>query len=226
MHQLWHRTCIPWPVHSQRTIQPENPDGSQERRRRDEDGEGERGQVRRLPLHRHPRQGAARHRARVPFRRGQVQLGPCLRRLLGGRLEGHRGVRHAADAGPRNRQHRPLLRRDHADPLVRRARARRRQGLRPRPALDRQACRGLPQGQRPGRHGVLRSRARVLHLRRRPLERRPQRLLRRGRRIRSARGTPARRSRAATRATGRPPRAATSRCRRSTAPRTCAPRCR
>ena len=39
-------------------------DGSQDRRRRDEDGEGERSQVRRLPLHRHPRQGTARHRAR------------------------------------------------------------------------------------------------------------------------------------------------------------------
>ena len=38
---------------------------AQDRRRRDEDGEGQRSQVRRLPLHRHPRQGAARHRARV-----------------------------------------------------------------------------------------------------------------------------------------------------------------
>ena len=38
---------------------------AQDRRRRDEDGEGKRSQVRRLPLHRHPRQGAARHRAGV-----------------------------------------------------------------------------------------------------------------------------------------------------------------
>ncbi|CAA9442952.1 MAG: Glutamine synthetase type I, partial [uncultured Ramlibacter sp.] len=47
--------------------------GSQDRRRRDEDGEGQRSQVRRLPLHRHPRQGTARDRARVPLRRRQVQ---------------------------------------------------------------------------------------------------------------------------------------------------------
>jgi len=38
------------------------------------------------------------------------------------------------------------------------------------PALHRQARRGVPEGLRPGRHGLLRPRARVLHFRRGPLE--------------------------------------------------------
>jgi molybdopterin-biosynthesis enzyme MoeA-like protein len=108
----------------------------QDRRRRDEDGEGKRSQVRRLPFHRHPRQGAARDRARVAFRRRQVQhVGPRLRRLVHRRLEGHRSLRHAADARSEHRQHRPVLRRADADPDLRRGRARRRQALRARPAL-------------------------------------------------------------------------------------------
>ena len=41
-----------------------------------------------------------------------------------------------------------------------------RQGLRARPALDREEGRGLPQEHRPRRHRLLRPRARVLHLRR------------------------------------------------------------
>ena len=35
---------------------------------------------------------------------------PRLRRLVDRRLEGHRGLRHAADARPEHRQYRPLLR--------------------------------------------------------------------------------------------------------------------
>ena len=80
------------------------------------------------------------------LRRRQVHRRPCVRRLVDRRLEGHRSVRHAADARPDHRQHRPVLRRAHADPHLRRARARRRQALRARPALAGQARRGLPQG--------------------------------------------------------------------------------
>ena len=53
------------------------------------------------------------------------------------------------------------------DPDLRRPRAGRRQALRARSALDRQARRGLPEGVGPGRHRLLRPGARVLHLRRR-----------------------------------------------------------
>ena len=126
------------------------PDGK-DRRRRDEDGEGKRSQVRRLPLHRHPRQRTARHRAGIRLRRRQVHRRPRLRRLVDRRLEGHRGVRHAADAGPEHRQHRPVLRRADADPDLRRARAGRRQALRARPAFAGQARRGLHEGLGPRR---------------------------------------------------------------------------
>jgi glutamine synthetase len=56
------------------------------------------------------------------LRRRQVQRRPRLRRLVDRRLEGHRSVRHAADARPEHRQHRPVLRRADADPDLRRAR--------------------------------------------------------------------------------------------------------
>ena len=80
------------------------------------------------------------------FDEDKFTVGPCLRRLVDRRLEGHRSLRHAADAGPEHRQHRPVLRRADADPHLRRARAGRRQALRARPALAGQARRGLPQG--------------------------------------------------------------------------------
>ena len=120
------------------------------------------------------------------FDEDKFSVGPCFRRLVDRRLEGHRSLRHAADAGPEHRQHRSVLRRDHAVPVLRRARAGRRQGLRPRPAFDRQARRGLPEGLRPGRHRLLRSGTRILHLRRRALGRRHVGLLRQDRRVRSA----------------------------------------
>ena len=103
------------------------------------------------------------------LRRRQVHRRPCLRRLVDRRLEGHRGVRHAAHAGPEHRQHRPVLRRADADPDLRRRRAGRRQALRARSALARQARRGLHEGLGPGRRRLLRPRARVLHLRQRAL---------------------------------------------------------
>ena len=46
------------------------------------------------------------------LRRGQVRGRPRVRRLVDRRLEGHRGVGHAADAGPDHRRHRSVLRRD------------------------------------------------------------------------------------------------------------------
>ena len=78
----WHRhTFTPW--RSQHG-----------RRRSSEHDQGERGQVRRPPLHRHPRQGAARHAAVVAGRGGDVRRRQDVRRLLDRRLEGHQRVRH------------------------------------------------------------------------------------------------------------------------------------
>ena len=62
---------------------------AQDRRRRDEDGEGKRSQVRRLPLHRHPRQGATRHGAGVGIRRRQVHRRPC---FDGSSIAGWKGI--------------------------------------------------------------------------------------------------------------------------------------
>ena len=58
------------------------------------------------------RQGAARHRAAQGVRRGNVRGRQRVRRLVDRRLEGHRGLRHAADAGPGTAVHRPVHRRD------------------------------------------------------------------------------------------------------------------
>ena len=73
---------------------------------------------------------------------------------------------------PEHGQHRSVLRRADADPHLRRPRAGRRQALRARSALARQARRGVHEGVGPRRCGLLRPRARVLRLRQRPLERR------------------------------------------------------
>ena len=126
---------------------------------------------------------------------------------------------------PNTAQHRPVHGRDHAVHAVRRDRAVRRQGLRPRPALDRQARRSLPEVDRHRRHRLLRPGAGILHLRQRALEDRHVGLLRQDRFGRSRRGRPTRKSKAATAATVRPSRAATSRCLRSTASRTCVRKC-
>ena len=99
-------------------------------------------------------------------RRRQVRGRPRVRRLVDRRLEGHPGLRHAADAGSRHREHRSVHGRDDAAHHLRRDRAVRRQGLRARPALARQARRGVSQVDRHRRRRVLRPRARVLHLRR------------------------------------------------------------
>ena len=61
-------------------------------------------------------------------------------------------------------------------PLLRHRRSRHRRALRPRPALDRQARRGLSQGDRRRRHRLCRPRGRILHVRRRPLRGRLRRL--------------------------------------------------
>ena len=164
-------------------------------------------------------------RARLRLRRRQVHVRPRLRRLLDRRLEGHRGLGHAADARPEHRQHRPVLRRADADPHLRRDRAGRRQALRARSALARQARRGLPEVVGPRRHRLLRPRARVLRLRQRALGRRHVGLLLEDRIRRSGLEHRARSTSTATPATARPSRAATSRCRRSIRSRTCAPRC-
>ena len=142
------------------------------RRRRHQDDQGQRGQVRRPAFYGHARQGAARDRSGESVRRQQIQRRSRFRRVFDRRLERHPGVRHAADAGPRFRQPRPVHRRAHAHPHVRRRRAFGRQRLRPRPALDRQARRGVSEVERHRRHRLLRSRARILHLRLGDVERR------------------------------------------------------
>ncbi len=108
-------------------------------------------------------------RSDLGLRRGQVHRRPRLRRLVDRRLEGHRGLGHAAHARPEHRQHRPVLRGADADPHLRRGRAGRRQALRARSALARQARRGLHEGLGPRRRRLLRPRARVLRLRQRAL---------------------------------------------------------
>ena len=92
-----------------------------------------------------------------------------------------------------------------------------RRALRPRSALDRQARRGLSQGDRHRRHRLCRPRGRVLHVRRRPLRGRLRQLGLPASTTSSCRPTPAANTTAATSATGRAPRAAISRSRRSTA---------
>ena len=68
-----------------------------------------------------------------------------VRRLFHRRLEGHQRVGHDPDARRRHRGHRSVLRRDHRQHPLRCHRADDHAGLRARPALARQARRGLPQ---------------------------------------------------------------------------------
>ena len=105
-------------------------------------------------------------------RRGDVRGRLRLRRLLDRRLEGHRGVRHDADAGSRQRPHRSVLRPDDDGGVLRRARALHGRDVRARSALHRQARRSLPEADRHRRQRRVRSGSRVLHLRRRALHRR------------------------------------------------------
>ena len=124
-----------------------HPTGEQNGRRcrRHQNDQGQRGQVRRPSFYRHAGQGATRLGPGQGVRRQQVHRRPRFRRLVDRRLERHPSLRHAADARSRFRAHRPVHRRADADPHVRRGRALRRQRLRPRPALDREARRSLSQ---------------------------------------------------------------------------------
>jgi glutamine synthetase len=99
-----------------------------------------------------------------------------------------------------------------------------RRALQPRPARHRQEGRSLSEVDRHRRHRLLRPGSRILHLRRRALQGRPYNT---GFKLDSTncRPTPTPTTRAATSATASAPRAATSRCRRSTRRRTCAARC-
>ena len=101
--------------------------------------------------------------------RGLLRRRQDVRRLVDRRLEGHQRVRHDADAGCLHGDDRSVLRRDHADPALRRDRAVDDAGLRPRPALARQARRGLPEVHRHRRPRAVRPRERILHLRQRAL---------------------------------------------------------
>ena len=127
----------------------------------------------------------------------------------------------AAHGGPRS-----VLRGDDRQHPLRRDRAGHHAGLRARPALARQARRGVPEVHRHRRLRALRPRERVLHLRPRALRAtRCAAPSTRSTRCR-ARGTPRPSTRTATRAIARASRAATSRCRRWMPSRTSARPCR
>ena len=126
---------------------------------------------------------------------------------------------------PAQRPHRSVLRPDHHGGVLRRARALDRRDVRARSALDRQARRGLHEADGRRRHRRVRPRGRVLHLRRRALHRRSLQHRLQARQRRAAVELRHRVRDGQPRPTARAPRAATSPCRRSTAPRTSAPRC-
>ena len=151
--------------------------------------------------------------------------GVHVRRLVDRRLEGDQRVGHDAGAGLLDRGARPVRGADLADPLLRRARAADRPALRPRPALDRQEGRAVPDLDRHRRHRLFRARGRVLRVRRRALRKLDEHRELRRSTARKAPTSATRNTPTAIPATGRRSRAAISRCRRSTASPICAPRC-
>ncbi len=110
---------------------------------------------------------------------GRVDLRGRLRvrRLEHPRVAAHPRVGHAGGPRSRHRSDRPVP--EGADPPPDRQHLRPdHQGtLQPRPPPHRDEGRGVPQEHRAGRHGLLRARGRVLHLRRGPLRPDPQQRL-------------------------------------------------
>ncbi len=201
-----------------------NGESHEERQRCPEDHQGQGRQVRRFPLHGHQGQDAARDRGcelrrRRSFRRLRVRW------LLDRRLEGHRSLRHDAEAGPAVGAHRSVLRADDDRHLLRRPRAHHRRALRARSARHRQEGRSLHEVARHRRHASTSapkpSSSSSTTCASPPIRTTPASASTRP----SCRPTPAPNTRWATSATARAPRAATSPCRRSTAARTSAPRC-
>ena len=123
--------------------------------------------------------------------RGHVRRRPRLRRLVDPRVPGDPGVGHAPDPGPRHRRRRPVPR--STRPSTSTASCATRSPARPTPATPATS----PRRPRPTwldrhrRHRLLRPRARVLHLRRRPLRHRPALVLLLRRLGRGQSGTPA-----------------------------------
>ena len=144
------------------------------------------------------------------------------RRLEHPRLGGDQRERHAADSGPDDRIHGSVFRDADALHGRRHHRPDHAPALRPRPALDREEGRTVPAEQRARRHRLLRCRGRVLHLRQHPVRPEPALRASTSSTRRKAAGTPA--ARRTTSATGRATRKATSRFRRPTTIRICAPR--
>ena len=157
------------------SIANEQGDGHDPGRRRKAD-QGEGNHVLRPALHGHARQGAARHHPDAHGGRGLLRRRQDVRRLLDRRLEGHQRVRHDPDAGSVDGDDRSVLRGDDAAPALRRRRADDDAGLQPRPALAREARRGLPPVHGHRRLLPVRPRERVLHLRQRALDQRDARL--------------------------------------------------
>ena len=133
----------------------------------------ERCQAARSAIHRHPEPAASRVLSHQPARARQLR-----RRLRHGwiehpRLGGDPRERHAPDPRSRHRVHGSLRRDPHAGDVRRREGSDHQAALRARSALDRPEGRAVPEEQRRRRHGLLRRRSRVLHLRQHQLRPEP-----------------------------------------------------
>ncbi len=158
MRPGWHVPCFKSSIPTSEAV----PDVHRTRRKTDE---GSQGRVRRPALRRHARRAAPRHLPEVDHRARPVRGRQDVRRLLDQRLEGHQRVRHGAAARSEHRVPGSVHRRSDPGADLRHPRSGDDAGLFARPARRRQARRGLSQGQRHRRAGVLRPRARILHLR-------------------------------------------------------------
>ncbi len=181
--------------------------------------------VRRPALHRHAREDAACDLRPLDGRQGSLRRRHDVRRLIDRRLEGDQRVRHAADAGSRVCAHRSVLPAEDAGDHVRHPQPERQHAVQPRPAHDGEKGGDVPEVRRHRRHRVLRPRSRVLRVLGRAVVTPTRTTPATRSTIRNCRPTRAAPTKAATWATARGPRAATSPSRRSTACRTCAPRC-
>ena len=156
--------------------------------------------------------------------RRDVRGRPRLRRVVDPRVPGDPGVGHAPDPRPGQRVRRPVPRApDGQHQLLRQGPGHRRVVL-ARPAQRRAQGRGVPQGVGPRRHLVLGARSPSSTSSTRSASTRTSTPATTSSTPSRASGTPDARKRAATRDTSPATRRATSRCRRWTTTRTCAPR--
>ena len=145
-------------------------------RRRKSDGDVQ-GTLRRIcgpAVHRPARQVAAHGAARLHHRRGSVPRRHHVRRLLDRRLEGDSRERHDPDARCGDGGDGSVRGQAVADSVLRHHRALDRPAVQPRPALDGEEGRGVHEGVRRRRHGVLRAGSGILRVRQREVRHRRQ----------------------------------------------------